>query len=101
MLAAADMGYIDAFVPEIIGDIGAELVVGHAAEEADLIPQAGHAHRDVGRGAAEILVEIRAFVQGTVIVRGVEGDGDPADKHDAQGTGEVEGDHDRSSFQVN
>ena len=45
------------------------------------------------RGAAQVLVEVAAFVQGTVVVGGVEVDGHPAHGDDMQLPVQIKADH--------
>ena len=72
MLTAADVAHINAFVLEVLGDIRAELIVAHASEEADAVSQSRHAHSNVGRRAAKVLVEVAALIKRTVVIGWIE-----------------------------
>ena len=79
VLCAEDVGRVDAVVFKIVDHIIAVLVVADLADEADLFAETGKADRDVGRGAADILVEVAAFRQRTIHVGGIEVDGHAPD----------------------
>ena len=61
-----------------MGHIISELIIGHSGDKAYFFPKTRHANCDIGRGAAQIFVEIAAFLQRTVQIHRIEIYGDPS-----------------------
>ena len=85
MLAAENVRDVNAVRLEIVLHIVAELIVGHAGDEAALCAEPCKTDRYIRGRAADIFVKVAALGERLIHIGGVEVDGDPAYGDDVKG----------------